>query len=202
MSFTLPALPYPHDALEPYIDKMTLEIHHGKHHNAYVTNLNKALEPYPDLQNLTLEELLANWCGKVPETARQAVIGNGGGTWNHNLYWTVMGPKCGGEPGGKLAQAIKSSFGSFATLKEKMVDAGLKRLGSGWSWLVKTKEGKLEIYSTLNHDSPIMEGKTPLYVIDVWEHAYYLKYQNKRGDYLNAIWNLTNWKEVEKRYAQ
>jgi Fe-Mn family superoxide dismutase len=181
---------------------MTLEIHHGKHHNTYVTNLNKALEPYPELQKLSLEELLANNCARVPEAIRQKVIGNGGGTWNHNLYWMVMGPKCGGEPGGKLAEAVKSTFGGFAGLKEKMTDAGLGRLGSGWSWLVKTKDAKLEVYSTLNHDSPIMEGKTPIFVIDVWEHAYYLKYQNRRADYLAAIWNVVNWKEVEKRYAQ
>ena len=201
MPFTLPALPYAHDALEPHIDKTTMEIHHGKHHNAYVTNLNKALEPFADLQSLAIEALLANKCAKVPEAARQAVINNGGGHANHSLFWTVLGPKAGGEPGGALGDAVKSTFGTFATLKEKMIDGGVKRFGSGWSWLVKTSDGKLEAYSTLNQDSPLMEGKTPIFGIDVWEHAYYLKYQNRRPDYLAAIWNVVNWNEVAKRFA-
>jgi superoxide dismutase, Fe-Mn family len=201
MAFTLPPLPYPHDALEPHIDKMTMEIHHGKHHNAYVTNLNKALEPYADLQSLSIEELLANKAAKVPEAARQAVINNGGGHANHSLFWTVLGPKAGGEPSGPLADAIKSNFGAFGTLKEKMVDAGTKRFGSGWSWLVKKADGKLDVYATLNQDSPIMTGDTPIFGIDVWEHAYYLKYQNRRPDYLAAIWNVVNWNEVAKRFA-
>jgi superoxide dismutase, Fe-Mn family len=198
MPFTLPALPYATDALEPSIDKMTMEIHHGKHHNAYVTNLNKALEAHPDLASLSIEELLANKCAKVPEGIRQAVINNGGGHANHSLFWTTLGPKAGGEPTGKLGDAIKSTFGAYATLKEKMSDAGAKRFGSGWSWLVQLPDGKLEVYSTANQDSPIMEGKTPLFGIDVWEHAYYLKYQNKRPDYLAAIFNVVNWPEVAK----
>jgi len=200
MPFTLPALPYAHDALEPHIDKLTMEIHHGKHHNAYVTNLNKALEPFADLQSLSIEELLANKAAKVPEAARQAVINNGGGHANHSLFWTVLGPNTGGEPSGTLGDAVKSTFGGLAGLKEKMVDAGTKRFGSGWSWLVKTADGKLDVYATLNQDSPIMEGKTPIFGIDVWEHAYYLKYQNRRPDYLAAIWNVVNWTEVGKRF--
>jgi Fe-Mn family superoxide dismutase len=201
MAFTLPALPYAFDALEPHIDKQTMEIHHGKHHNAYVTNLNNALKDLPNLQSLSVEELLADKCAKVPEAVRQAVINNGGGHANHSLFWTVLGPKAGGEPSGKVGDAIKSTFGGFAGLKEKMVDAGTKRFGSGWSWLVKTKDGKLEVYSTLNQDSPLMEGKTPIFGIDVWEHAYYLKYQNRRPDYLQAIWNVVNWAEVNKRFG-
>ena len=201
MAFTLPALPYAVDALEPTIDKMTMEIHHGKHHNAYVTNLNAALKDLPALQNLTIEELLADKCAKVPEAQRQAVINNGGGHANHSLFWTVLGPNAGGEPTGVLADAIKSNFGAFATLKEKMIEAGTKRFGSGWSWLAKTKDGKLEVFATLNQDSPIMDGKTPIFGIDVWEHAYYLKYQNKRPDYLAAIWNVVNWAEVTKRFS-
>jgi Fe-Mn family superoxide dismutase len=201
MAFTLPALPYAFDALEPHIDKQTMEIHHGKHHNAYVTNLNNALKDLPNLQSLSVEELLADKCAKVPEAVRQAVINNGGGHANHTLFWTVLGPKAGGEPSGKVGDAIKSTFGGFAGLKEKMVDAGTKRFGSGWSWLVKTKDGKLEVYATLNQDSPLMEGKTPIFGIDVWEHAYYLKYQNRRPDYLQAIWNVVNWAEVNKRFG-
>jgi superoxide dismutase, Fe-Mn family len=198
MAFTLPALPYATDALEPHIDKATMEIHHGKHHNAYVTNLNKALEAHPDLASLGIEELLANKCAKVPESIRQAVINNGGGHANHSLFWKTLGPGAGGEPSGKLGDAIKSTFGGLAGLKEKMNDAGTKRFGSGWSWLVQLPDGKLEVYSLPNQDSPIMEGKTPLFGIDVWEHAYYLKYQNKRPDYLAAIWNVVNWAEVAK----
>ena len=201
MAFTLPNLPYAHDALEPFIDKMTMEIHHGKHHKAYVDNLNKALESAPDLASLTLEELLANKAAKVPEAIRQAVINNGGGHANHSLFWTVLGPKTGGDPAGALAAAITSTFGSVATLKEKMNDAGVKRFGSGWSWLVKTSDGKLEVYATLNQDSPLMEGKTPLFGIDVWEHAYYLKYQNRRPDYLKEIWNVVNWSAVAARFS-
>jgi len=198
MAFTLPALPYAPDALEPHIDKMTMEIHHGKHHNAYVTNLNKALEAHPDLQSMSIESLLANKAAKVPEAIRQAVINNGGGHANHTLFWSTLGPKAGGEPTGKLGDAVKATFGGFAGLKEKMIDAGTKRFGSGWSWLAQLPDGKLEVYATLNQDSPIMEGKTPLFGIDVWEHAYYLKYQNRRPDYLAAIWNVVNWNEVAK----
>ena len=199
MAFTLPALPYAHDALEPHIDKLTMEIHHGKHHNAYVTNLNNALKDHADLQALSIEALLADKCAKVPEAVRQAVINNGGGHANHSLFWTVLGPNAGGEPMGEVGDAIKSTFGGLAGLKEKMNDAGAKRFGSGWSWLVK-KGGKLEVYSTANQDSPIMTGDTPVFGIDVWEHAYYLKYQNKRPDYLAAIWNVVNWTEVNKRF--
>jgi Fe-Mn family superoxide dismutase len=199
MAFTLPALPYATDALEPHIDKMTMEIHHGKHHNAYVTNLNNALKEQASLQNLTIEQLLANKCAAVPEAIRQAVINNGGGHANHSLFWTVLGPNAGGEPSGEVGDAIKSTFGGLAGLKEKMNDAGAKRFGSGWSWLVK-KGGKLEVYSLPNQDSPIMTGDVPVFGIDVWEHAYYLKYQNRRPDYLNAIWNVVNWTEVNKRF--
>ena len=199
--FELPKLPYGYDALEPSIDKTTMEIHHDKHHQAYVDNLNKALKDQPDLQKMPIEELLANKAAKVPEAIRQAVINNGGGHFNHSLFWTVLGPNAGGEPKGELADAIKSTFTDFKTLTEKMNEAGLKRFGSGWSWLAKGADGKLEVYSTANQDSPIMDGKTPLFGIDVWEHAYYLKYQNKRGEYLKAIWNVVNWGEVEKRFA-
>jgi superoxide dismutase, Fe-Mn family len=201
MAFTLPTLPYAPEALEPHIDKQTMEIHHGKHHNAYVTNLNNALKDHADLQSLTIEQLLADKAAKVPEAIRQAVINNGGGHANHSLFWTVLGPNAGGEPAGKVGDAIKSTFGGLAGLKEKMIDAGVKRFGSGWSWLAKTKDGKLEVYSTLNQDSPIMEGKVPVFGIDVWEHAYYLKYQNRRPDYLAAIWNVVNWKEVDRRFG-
>ena len=201
MAFTLPALPYAFDALEPHIDKQTMEIHHGKHHNAYVTNLNKALEPFAELQKLSIEELLANKAAKVPEAARQAVINNGGGHINHSLFWATLGANAGGEPSGQLGDAVKSTFGGFATLKEKMVDAGVKRFGSGWSWLVKKPDGKIEVYSTANQDSPVMTGDKPLLGIDVWEHAYYLKYQNRRPDYLVAIWNVVNWNEVAKQFS-
>jgi Fe-Mn family superoxide dismutase len=199
MAFTLPPLPYAPDALEPHIDKLTMEIHHGKHHNAYITNLNNALKEHADLQALSLEALLAHKAAAVPEAIRQAVINNGGGHANHSLFWTVLGPNAGGEPTGEVGAAIKSAFGGLAGLKEKMNDAGTKRFGSGWSWLVK-KGGKLEVYSTANQDSPIMTGDVPLFGIDVWEHAYYLKYQNKRPDYLAAIWNVVNWAEVNKRF--
>jgi Fe-Mn family superoxide dismutase len=196
----LPKLPYAFDALEPHIDKLTMEIHHDRHHAAYVNNLNAALKDHADLAKLSLAELLADKATRVPEAVRQAVINNGGGHANHSLFWTVLGPKAGGEPRGDIAAAIQSAFGGLAGLKEKMNDAGMKRFGSGWSWLAKTKDGKLEVSSTANQDTPLMEGKTPLLGIDVWEHAYYLKYQNKRADYLNAIWNVINWAEVEKRF--
>jgi Fe-Mn family superoxide dismutase len=199
MAFTLPALPYAPEALEPHIDKLTMEIHHGKHHNAYVTNLNAALKDHADLLSMPIETLLADKCSKVPEAIRQPVINNGGGHANHSLFWTVLGPNGGGEPTGEVGDAIKSIFGGLAGLQEKMNDAGAKRFGSGWSWLVK-KGGKLEVYSTANQDSPIMVGDVPVFGIDVWEHAYYLKYQNKRPDYLKAIWNAVNWAEVNKRF--
>ena len=199
MPFELPKLSYASDALEPHIDKQTMEIHHGKHHNAYVTNLNKALESQPALQKQTIDELLAG-IKEVPDAIRQAVINNGGGHANHSLFWQVLGPNAGGEPSGALAEAIKGSLGGFAQLKEKMIDAGTKRFGSGWSWLVKTSAGKLEVYSTANQDSPLMEGKTPIFGIDVWEHAYYLKFQNRRPDYLKALWSVVNWDAVGKNF--
>jgi len=199
MSFTLPPLPYAPDALEPHIDKLTMEIHHGKHHNAYVTNLNKALESAPALAGKTIEELLANNCAIVPENIRTAVRNNGGGHINHSMFWKIMGPHAGGAPVGKVAQAIVGSFGSFDTFKEKFNAAGVGRFGSGWAWLLKTASG-VEITSTANQDSPIMEGKNPVFGCDVWEHAYYLKYQNRRPDYLAAWWNVVNWKEIENRF--
>ncbi len=201
MAFTLPPLPYPPDALEPAIDKMTMEIHHGKHHNAYVTNLNKTLESAPDLAKKPIEELLANNCAIVPENIRTAVRNNGGGHANHSMFWTIMAAPGGStKPGGALAEAINSAFGSFDQFKEKINAAGAARFGSGWAWLLKSG-GKLEITSTANQDSPLMEGKNPVLGVDVWEHAYYLKYQNRRPDYLAAWWTVVNWPEVEKRFA-
>jgi superoxide dismutase, Fe-Mn family len=199
MAFTVPPLPYASDALEPHIDKMTMEIHHDKHHGAYVTNLNKALESTPSLTSKSIEELLANSCAIVPESIRAAVRNNGGGHINHSMFWKIMKPGGGGPPVGNLAQAINSTFGGFDSFKEKMNQAGATRFGSGWAWLVKT-DGKLDIYSTANQDSPVMEGKYPVMGIDVWEHAYYLKYQNRRPDYLAAWWNTVNWAEVEERF--
>jgi len=199
MAHELPKLPYPTDALEPHIDRLTMEIHHGKHHAAYVTNLNKALEGQSALADKSIEDLLGG-IKEVPDAIRQAVINNGGGHANHTLFWSTLAPQAGGEPVGVLGDAIKSTFGTFANLKEKMNDAGLKRFGSGWSWLVAKPGGKLEIYSTANQDSPLMQGDVPLFGIDVWEHAYYLKYQNRRADYLNAIWNVVNWAEIARRY--
>jgi len=199
MSFTLPPLPYAPDALEPHIDKMTMEIHHGKHHNAYVTNLNKALESAPDLAGKSIEELLANNCAIVPENIRTAVRNNGGGHINHSMFWKIMGPNAGGAPVGNVAQAINGAFGSFDAFKEKFNAAGVGRFGSGWAWLIKTGSG-VEITSTPNQDSPIMEGKKPVFGCDVWEHAYYLKYQNRRPDYLAAWWNVVNWQEIENRF--
>ena len=199
MPFTLPALPYAPDALEPHIDKMTMEIHHGKHHNAYVTNLNKALESAPALASKSIEELLANNCAIVPENIRTAVRNNGGGHWNHSMFWLIMGPGKGGAPVGNLASAINAAFGSFDTFKEKLSAAGAARFGSGWAWLIKTSSG-LEIMSTPNQDNPLMEGKHAVIGVDVWEHAYYLKYQNRRPDYLAAWWNVVNWQEAETRF--
>jgi Fe-Mn family superoxide dismutase len=200
MAFTLPTLPYASDALEPHIDKMTMEIHHGKHHNAYVTNLNKALDSAPDLQSKSLEELLANNCAIVPESIRTVVRNNGGGHANHSMFWTIMAPNGGGVPTGDLASAINSTFGSFESFKEKFSAAATARFGSGWAWLLKSG-GRLEVTSTANQDSPIMEGKGIVMGLDVWEHAYYLKYQNRRPDYIGAWWNVVNWAEVAKRFA-
>ncbi len=200
MAFTLPPLPYATDALQPHIDKLTMEIHHGKHHNAYVTNLNKALESAPDLAGKSLEDLLANNCAIVPEAIRTTVRNNGGGHSNHSLFWTIMGPYCGGEPTGALGDAIVSTFGSVATFKEKFNAAATTRFGSGWAWLTLAG-GKLEVSSSANQDSPLMEAKFPVIGLDVWEHAYYLNYQNRRPDYIGAWWNVINWAEVAARFA-
>jgi Fe-Mn family superoxide dismutase len=199
MAFTLPPLPYAFDALEPAIDKATMEIHQGKHHNAYVTNLNKALESAPELAGKTIEELLASNCAIVPENIRTAVRNNGGGHVNHSMFWTIMGAPGSGKPGGALAEAINSSFGGFDQFKEKVNAAGTTRFGSGWAWLLNNN-GKLEVTSTANQDSPLMEGRNPVMGVDVWEHAYYLKYQNRRPDYLAAWWSVANWAEIEKRF--
>jgi len=201
MPFSLPPLPYPTDALEPTIDKMTMEIHHGKHHNAYVTNLNKALESAPSLASKSLEELLANNCAVVPENIRTAVRNNAGGHINHSMFWQIMAPKAGGQPHGKVADAIRSTFGGFEQFKEKVSAAAVGRFGSGWAWLVRDSSGKLEVISTANQDSPVMEARFPVMGLDVWEHAYYLKYQNRRPDYIAAWWNVVNWTEVEKRFT-
>ena len=200
MPFELPKLPYAHDALEPHIDKQTMEIHHGKHHQAYITNLNKALEGNAALQAKSIDALLKG-IKEVPDNIRQVVINNGGGHANHSFFWTVIGPNAGGEPDGALGDAIKSTFGGFAPFKEKFAAAGTGRFGSGWAWLVKTSDGKLEVYNTLNQDSPLMENKKPIIGLDVWEHAYYLKYQNRRPDYIAAFWNVANWKEAAKNFA-
>jgi Fe-Mn family superoxide dismutase len=198
MAHTLPALPYDFGALEPHIDTQTMQIHHGKHHQAYVNNLNAALDKHPELHAKTLDELLRN-ISAVPEDIRTAVRNNGGGHHNHSLFWTIMAPKAGGEPTGTLGDAVRKTFGDFAKFKEAMGTAATTRFGSGWAWLVVTG-GKLEVYSTANQDSPLMEGKTPVLGLDVWEHAYYLKYQNRRPDYVGAWWNLVNWPEVQKRF--
>ncbi|MGH9407353.1 MAG: superoxide dismutase [Terriglobia bacterium] len=199
--FTLPPLPYASNALEPHIDKLTMEIHHDKHHGGYVNNLNKALESASQLAGKTLEELLANNCASVPENIRTAVRNNGGGHANHSMFWQIMAPKGGGQPSGKLADAIKSAFGGLDTFKEKFNAAATSRFGSGWAWLVKGSSGGLEIISTANQDSPLMEGKHPVMGLDVWEHAYYLKYQNRRAEYISAWWSVVNWPEIEKRFA-
>ena len=196
MAFTLPALPYAYDALEPHIDAKTMEIHHGKHHQAYVTNLNKALEGQAALAAMPIEKLLAS-LAQVPDAVRNAVRNNGGGHMNHSAFWKWMAPNAGGAPTGKVADAISSSFGGFDKLKEEWSKAGAGRFGSGWVWLLKDG-GKLSIVSTPNQDNPLMEGKTPILGLDVWEHAYYLKYQNRRPDYIGAWWNVVNWSEINK----
>ena len=197
MAHSLPALPYPTDALEPHIDKMTMEIHHGKHHQAYVTNLNAALDKHPELHAKSVEDLLRS-INTVPEDIRTAVRNNGGGHANHSMFWQVMGPNAGGAPSGKIADAINGSFGSFDKFKEELKKAGVGRFGSGWAWVID-QGGKLAIESTPNQDSPLMEGKKVVFGVDVWEHAYYLKYQNRRPDYLDAWWNVVNWAEINKR---
>jgi superoxide dismutase, Fe-Mn family len=197
MAFTLPSLPYAHDALEPHIDKLTMEIHHGKHHQAYVDNLNKAVAGTEN-ENKSLEELVAA-AGKISPAVRN----NGGGHWNHSFFWQILAPAAGGEPKGKLADAIKSTFGSFDEFKEKLNAAGTTRFGSGWAWLI-VKDGKLEVTSTPNQDNPLMDVAevkgTPILGVDVWEHAYYLKYQNRRPEYLKAFWSVVNWDAVSKHY--
>jgi len=200
MSFTLPPLPYPSDALEPYIDKTTMEIHHDKHHNGYVTNLNKALDSAPELSGKSLEELLANNCAIVPDAIKTAVRNNGGGHANHSLFWPILAGKAGGAPTGDIASVITSNFGSFDAFKEKFNAAAAGRFGSGWAWLLKNSSGKFEISSTANQDSPLMEGKKPILGLDVWEHAYYLKYQNRRPEYISNWWNVVNWQAVADRY--
>ena len=202
MPIQLPPLPFPSDALEPYIDKQTMEIHHGKHHAAYVNNLNKALEQAPALQSKPVHELLKDNLKIVPEAIKTPVRNNGGGHHNHSLFWTIMAPAGkggGGEPSGPLADAIKKTFADFAKFKEQVAAAATSRFGSGWAWLALAG-GKLELFSTANQDSPLMDGKIPVLGLDVWEHAYYLKYQNRRPDYVAAWWNVVNWPEVGKRY--
>ena len=200
MAYKLPELPYAYDALEPHFDKETMNIHHTKHHNTYVTNLNNALEGNEELLSKSVEELIAN-LDAVPEDSRTAVRNNGGGHANHSLFWELLSPNGGGNPTGALAEAIDAKFGSFDAFKEEFAKAGATRFGSGWAWLV-LNNGELEITSTPNQDSPIMEGKTPLLGLDVWEHAYYLNYQNRRPDYIAAFWNVVNWDEVAKRFGK
>jgi len=199
MAHSLPPLPYPTDALEPHIDKQTMEIHHGKHHAAYVNNLNAALEKHPELQSKSVEDLLRG-INTVPEDIRTAVKNNGGGPANHSMFWQIMGPKAGGPPTGAIADAIKSSFGTFDAFKEQVGKAGAGRFGSGWAWVID-QGGKLVVESTANQDSPLMEGKKIVFGIDVWEHAYYLKYQNRRPDYLDAWWNVVDWSKVAERFS-
>ena len=200
MAFELPQLPYSYDSLEPHIDKETMNIHHTKHHNAYVTNLNNALEGNQELLGKSIEEVVAN-LEAVPEAVRTAVRNNGGGHANHSLFWQVLTPNGSGAPTGELADAITSKFGSFESFKEEFTKAAMTRFGSGWAWLV-VNNGQIEVTSTPNQDSPLMEGKTPVLGLDVWEHAYYLNYQNRRPDYITAFWNVVNWDEVSKRYNE
>ena len=199
MAFSLPQLPYPVDALEPTIDKMTMEIHHGRHHKAYVDNLNKALEGESALQAKSIVQLIRE-INKVPEKIRNAVRNNGGGHANHSMFWLIMGPKGGGKPSGPLADDIAKTFGDLATFQAQLKQAGVSRFGSGWAWLVLA-DGKLQVVSTPNQDSPLMNNQVPILGVDVWEHAYYLKYQNKRPDYIDAFWNVVNWDYVAQRLA-
>ncbi len=198
--FELPDLPYAYDALEPTIDTDTMNIHHTKHHNTYVTNLNAALEGHADLQDKSLEDLISD-LDALPEDIRTAVRNNGGGHANHSLFWEILSPEGGGKPSGALAEDIEKTFGSFEKFQEEFEQAAATRFGSGWAWLV-LNDGKLEVMSTPNQDNPIMEGKTPLLGLDVWEHAYYLKYQNRRPEYIKAFWNVVNWEQVEKNYEE
>ncbi|HXC25911.1 MAG TPA: superoxide dismutase [Gemmatimonadaceae bacterium] len=200
MAFTLPPLPYDFAALEPHIDAKTMEIHHDKHHGTYVTNLNAAIEKAPQLASKSIDELMKD-INSVPESVRTAVRNNGGGHWNHSMFWEIMSPKGGGEPSGALGDAIKQAFGDFGTFKTQFAAAGAGRFGSGWAWLVRDEKG-LSIVSTPNQDNPLMEGKHAVMGVDVWEHAYYLKYQNRRADYLTAWWNVVDWSVVAKRFGQ
>ncbi len=200
MAHELPKLAYPFEALEPHIDTTTMQIHHGKHHAAYVTNLNGALDKHPALHGKTVDDLVKN-IGTVPEDIRTAVRNNGGGHINHTMFWEIMGPGAGSAPTGAIADAINGAFGSFDTFKTQFANAGMTRFGSGWAWLVE-KDGKLAIESTANQDSPLMDGKWPIMGVDVWEHAYYLKYQNRRADYVDAWWSVVNWAEIAKRYSR
>ena len=199
MAFTLPDLPYAEDALEPHIDALTMNIHRTKHHNTYVTNLNNAVAG-TEWENKSIEEILRN-INQVPADKKTAIQNNGGGHANHSLFWKIMGPNGGGSPTGELAAAINSKFGSFEEFKTKLAQAGATRFGSGWAWLVVKGDGSLDLYSSANQDSPYMQGDTPILGVDVWEHAYYLKYQNRRPDYLSAWWNVVNWDQVAKNYA-
>jgi len=199
MAYELPPLPYPSNALEPHIDAKTMEIHHDKHHQAYITNANKALEGHPDLAAKPVNELLAD-LNKIPESVRTVLRNNAGGHSNHTFFWKIIGPNAGGTPKGKLAEAINSTFGGFDQFKEELQKAAIGRFGSGWAWLVVNKEGKLQITSTANQDTPISDGLKPVIGVDVWEHAYYLLYQNRRPDYLKAWWNVVNWDQAEKHF--
>ena len=201
MAFELPPLPYDYNALEPYIDTQTMQIHHDKHHQAYVTNLNNALQGQDQLASMSVDDLLRN-INQVPDSIRTAVRNNAGGHSNHTMFWNIMKPNGGGQPTGDLASAIQQVFGSFDAFKAALNDAGTKRFGSGWTWLVLDSSGKLQVISTANQDSPLMDGLFPVMGNDVWEHAYYLKYQNRRPEYLNAWWNVVNWDEVARRYEQ
>jgi superoxide dismutase, Fe-Mn family len=201
MAFELPPLPYDYSALEPYIDTQTMQIHHDKHHQAYVTNVNNALQGHDQLASMSVDEMLRN-IHQVPESIRTAVRNNAGGHSNHSMFWNIMKPNGGGEPTGDLASAIQQAFGAFDAFKTAFNDAGVKRFGSGWAWLVLDSSGKLQVISTANQDSPLMDGLHPVMGNDVWEHAYYLKYQNRRPEYLNAWWNVVNWDEVARRYGQ
>ncbi len=200
MAFTQEKLPYAFDALEPHIDKQTMEIHYGKHHVAYITNLNAALEKFPEWQAKSIQDIVKN-LAQVPETVRTAVRNNAGGHLNHTWFWNSMKPSGGGKPSGAIADAITGAFGTFEDFQKAFNDAGLKRFGSGWVWLIKNGGGKIEITSTANQDNPLTDGHHPIFGNDVWEHAYYLKYQNKRADYLAAWWNTINWDEINKRLA-
>ena len=201
MAHTLPPLPYAYEALEPTIDVQTMHLHHEKHHAAYVNNLNAALEKHPNLQSKSAEELIVN-LSAVPEDIRGAVRNNGGGHVNHSMFWKIMAPKAGGEPTGAVADAIHKAFGSFADFQTKFNDAGAKQFGSGWAWLARGKDGKLQVLSTPNQDNPLAQGLYPVMGNDVWEHAYYLKYNNRRPDYLKAWWSVVNWAEVNKRFDE